>query len=82
MVKRLPSISELPLSEIVIPADRLRPISEAKVAALMQVIEEGVFLGAITVRRTDKINTLIDGAHRHEAMCRLGRESIRADVRL
>jgi ParB family chromosome partitioning protein len=46
----------------------------------MQVIEEGVFLGAITVRRAGRVNSLIDGAHRLEAMSRLGRETIRADV--
>ncbi|NJS39826.1 MAG: ParB N-terminal domain-containing protein [Rhodobacteraceae bacterium] len=76
----MPSITELPIAEIVVPKDRLRPVGEAKVAALMQVIGEGVFLGAITVRRAGKVNTLIDGAHRLEAMSRLGRETIRADV--
>lgn len=76
----MPSIVELPVAEIVVPKDRLRPISEAKVAALMQVIEEGVFLGAITVRRAGKVHTLIDGAHRLEAMRRLDRTSIPADV--
>lgn len=76
----MPSITELAVADIVVQKDRLRPISEAKVAALMQVIEEGVFLGAITVRRVGKTNTLIDGAHRLEAMRRLGRETVRVDV--
>lgn len=80
MVERMPSITDLPVADIAVPKDRLRPISEAKVAALMQVIEEGVFLGAITVRRAGKVNVLIDGAHRLEAMRRLGRETIPADV--
>ncbi|MBL9047844.1 MAG: ParB N-terminal domain-containing protein [Tabrizicola sp.] len=80
MVERMPSITDLPIAEIVVPKDRLRPVSEAKVAALMQVIGEGVFLGAITVRRSGKVNTLIDGAHRLEAMRRLERETIPADV--
>ena len=79
-MKALPTFTELPIAEITVPQDRLRPISEAKVAALMQVIGEGVFLGAITVRRAGKVNTLIDGGHRLEAMRRLGRETIRADV--
>jgi ParB family chromosome partitioning protein len=79
-MKALPTFTELPIAEIAVPQDRLRPISEAKVAALMQVIGEGVFLGAITVRRAGKVNTLIDGGHRLEAMRRLGRETIRADV--
>lgn len=79
-MKALPTFTDLPIAEITVPQDRLRPISEAKVAALMQVIGEGVFLGAITVRRAGKVNTLIDGGHRLEAMRRLGRETIRADV--
>ena len=80
MVERMPSFTDLPLVDITVPTDRLRPISEAKVIALMQVIDEGVFLGAITVRRTGQSNTLIDGAHRLEAMRRLGRETVRVDV--
>lgn len=80
MTERMPSITELAVADIVVPKDRLRPISEAKVAALMQVIGEGVFLGAITVRRVGKTNTLIDGAHRLEAMRRLGLKLIRVDV--
>lgn len=79
-MKALPTFTDLPIAEITVPKDRLRPISEAKVAALMQVIGEGVFLGAITVRRAGKVNTLIDGGHRLEAVRRLGRETIRADV--
>lgn len=79
-MKSLPTFTDLAVADIVVPADRLRPISEAKVAALMQVIGEGVFLGAVTVRRAGKVNSLIDGAHRLEAMRRLGRATIRADV--
>jgi ParB family chromosome partitioning protein len=79
-VKKLPTFTALPVADNTVPADRLRPISEAKVTALMQVIEAGVFLGAITVRRTGTVNTLIDGAHRLEAMTRLGRETIAVDV--
>jgi ParB family chromosome partitioning protein len=79
-VKKLPTFTALPVADITVPADRLRPISEAKVTALMQVIEAGVFLGAITVRRTGTVNTLIDGAHRLEAITRLGRETIAVDV--
>ena len=76
----LPSFTDLPIADIMVLTDRLRPLSEAKVAALLQVIGEGVFLGAVTVRRAGKVNTLIDGAHRLEAMRRLGRETIRANV--
>jgi ParB family chromosome partitioning protein len=79
-VKKLPTFTALPVAEITVPETRLRPVSEAKVAALMQVIGAGVFLGAITVRRAGTVNTLIDGAHRLEAMTRLGRETIAVDV--
>ena len=79
-MKSLPTFTDLPIADVVVPEDRLRPLSEAKVIALMRVIEAGVFLGAITVRRVGKVNILIDGAHRLEAMRRLGRETIRADV--
>ncbi len=79
-VKKLPTFTALPVADITVPADRLRPISEAKVTALMQVIEAGVFLGAVTVRRVGTVNTLIDGAHRLEAMKRLGRDTIAVDV--
>jgi ParB family transcriptional regulator, chromosome partitioning protein len=80
MAERKASLSDLPVTDIVVPKDRLRPISEAKVAGLMIVLEDGVFLGAITVRRVAKTMVLIDGAHRLEAMRRLGRATIRADV--
>jgi ParB family chromosome partitioning protein len=79
-VKKLPTFTALPVAEITVPETRLRPVSEAKVTALMQVIEAGVFLGAITVRRVGTVNTLIDGAHRLEAMTRLGRDTIAVDV--
>ena len=79
-VKKLPTFTALPVAEITVPENRLRPISEAKVTALMQVIEAGVFLGAVTVRRVGTVNTLIDGAHRLDAIKRLGRETIAADV--
>lgn len=80
MVKRLSSFTELPVDQITATEDRLRPLSEAKVAALVELIGNGLFLGAITVRRAGQVNTLIDGAHRLEAVRRLGHASIRADV--
>ena len=76
----MPSFADLPVEAIVVPADRLRVLSEAKVAALMGLIDDGVFVGRITVRRAGKANTLIDGAHRLEAMRRLGRATIPVDV--
>jgi ParB family chromosome partitioning protein len=79
-VKKLPTFTALLIRIITVPETRLRPVSEAKVTALMQVIEAGVFLGAITVRRVGTENLLIDGAHRLEAMKRLGRDTIAVDV--
>ena len=79
-VKKLPTFTALQIRIITVPETRLRPVSEAKVTALMQVIEAGVFLGAITVRRVGTENVLIDGAHRLEAMTRLGRDTIAVDV--
>jgi ParB family chromosome partitioning protein len=79
-VKKLPTFTALQIRIITVPETRLRPVSEAKVTALMQVIGAGVFLGAITVRRVYTENLLIDGAHRLEAMKRLGRETIAVDV--
>ncbi|MCA3451165.1 MAG: ParB-like nuclease domain-containing protein [Rhodobacter sp.] len=79
-VKKLPTFTALKIGDITVPENRLRPVSEAKVTALMQVIEAGVFLGAVTVRRVGTVNTLIDGAHRLEAMKRLGRDTIAVDV--
>jgi len=79
-VKKLPTFTALEIGDITVPETRLRPVSEAKVTALMQVIGAGVFLGAVTVRRVGTVNTLIDGAHRLEAMKRLGRDTIAVDV--
>lgn len=80
MIERRATITELPVGDVHVSQDRLRVTSEAKVLALMQVISEGVFLGAITVRRSGKMNILIDGAHRLEAARRLGLETIRVDL--
>jgi len=71
----LKTITDLPLTEITL-AHRLRPVSDAAVTALMQVIEEHGFTVPVIVRRTRPGFRLIDGAHRVAAMERLGRETI------
>lgn len=71
-----PSITELPIADIVVPKGRLRVVSEAKVLALMDMIGEMGFIGRISVRHNSKASTLIDGAHRLEAMKRLNRAMI------
>lgn len=71
---------DTPLAEIARGA-RLRPVSEAGVAALMASVEAlGGFTDAIRVRREKSGFTLLSGGHRLEAARRLGHETIRADV--
>lgn len=65
--------------------DRLRPASEAGVAAVMASIEElGEALTPIVLRRKGSGQAarlvLIGGLHRLEAYRKLGRETIRADI--
>jgi ParB family transcriptional regulator, chromosome partitioning protein len=71
-----PTITELPIADIVVPKGRLRVVSEAKVLALMDMIDEMGFIGRISVRHNSKVSALIDGAHRLEAMRRLNRVTI------
>lgn len=80
MITPRPTFTELPVAEITVQNDRLRVVSEAKVAALMALISDIGFMGRIRVRRAGKVNTLIDGAHRLEAAKRLGLKSIPTDV--
>lgn len=67
---------ELPIRDIAVRQDRLRPVSEATVAVLVQVIEEHGFTVPVLVRKTRKGFVLIDGAHRLAAMTRLGRDAV------
>ncbi len=76
MIELMPTFTELPVAEILVPDDRLRGVTEPGVAALMEMIGTYAFTTPITVRRTGGQNVLIDGAHRLEAMTRLGHASI------
>jgi ParB family transcriptional regulator, chromosome partitioning protein len=80
MTKRLPTITELVIKDIIVPKDRLRVLSEAKVLALMGTIKEFGFSGAIKVRRAKGTNTLIDGLHRLTAASRLDYSMIPSDA--
>lgn len=71
-----PRTIELPIRDIADRQDRLRPVSEATVAVLVQVIEEHGFTVPVLVRKTRKGFVLIDGAHRLAAMTRMGRDAI------
>lgn len=66
----------MPIRDIAVRQDRLRPVSEATVAVLVQVIEEHGFTVPVLVRKTRKGFVLIDGAHRLAAMTRLGRDAV------
>jgi len=79
-VEELKTVENLPITSIVL-GRRLRPTSEDAVLSLMHSIEEvGQFYTRILVRRTPKGDFLIDGAHRLEAMRRMGRQNIPAVV--
>ncbi|TNF21839.1 MAG: chromosome partitioning protein ParB [Rhodobacteraceae bacterium] len=81
---RLIETREMPIAEIEVE-NRLRPVDELGVLAILATVAEG---GSITdpidVRRVRKGKVvsfrLVDGAHRLEAMKRLGREVIPASV--
>jgi len=75
MVEHLSTITELAIADIEIGA-RLRPVGEAQVAALIMLIEQNGFTQHVVVRRTRSGFTLLDGAHRLEAMTRLERDTI------
>lgn len=70
-----PATRELPIAEIDV-SGRLRPVGEDQVAALIELIEEYGFTTPVLVRKTRAGFVLIDGAHRIEAMRRLGFEAI------
>nr|WP_286174241.1 ParB N-terminal domain-containing protein [Rhodobacter sp. NTK016B] len=64
------------LIEEIALTERLRPVAEDRVAALIELIDAYGFTTPIVVRKTRTAFTLIDGAHRIEAMRRLGHNSI------
>lgn len=75
---------EMPIADIEVDG-RLRPVDELGVAAILSTVAEGQSItDPIDVRRVRKGKAvsyrLIDGAHRLEAMKRLGREVIPASV--
>lgn len=81
MAEPVASITDLAVADIVC-RDRLRPVSEAGVAALIASIGElGVIKDAVHVRRKkDGTFHLMAGAHRLEAARRLGMERIAVKV--
>lgn len=76
MAELMPTITHLPVAEIGSEEGRIRPVSEASIAALMRVIGDHGFTSPIIVRRKRDGFSLIDGAHRLEAMRRLGGDDI------
>lgn len=78
-LKIVTAASEIEIAAIDI-GERLRPVSEATVLALMHVIEEHGFTVPILLRKMRAGMRLIDGAHRLEAMLRRGATHIPAMI--
>ncbi|PIV76433.1 MAG: chromosome partitioning protein ParB [Rhodobacteraceae bacterium CG17_big_fil_post_rev_8_21_14_2_50_65_11] len=76
MTKFMPSVTVLPISDIAVLPDRLRPVSAATTAVLRQVIGDFGFTVPVLVRRTRKGFVLIDGANRLAVMTALGQTTI------
>lgn len=73
----IPSISMLQLELIKVTDDRLRPVSDAAVAAIATSIEEHGLIYPLVVRRTKGPRyELVDGGHRRAALERLGVEMV------
>lgn len=75
------TISLLPVNAIEVN-DRLRDISEAKVLALVEVMEMFGCVVPILVRKKGGRFHLLDGAHRLEAAKRLGMDQLPASVQV
>lgn len=85
-----PDLTKLPMTDVEIAKidetglwpqhDRLRPVSEATVRALVHVIEQHGFTVPILLRKMRGALKLIDGAHRLAAMKRLGAATIPAII--
>lgn len=80
MITYIPTLKELPITEIVARAERLRPVDKDAVTGLIGLIEEYGFTTPVLVRKTRNGFVLIDGMHRIEAMRGLGREMIPVTV--
>lgn len=76
MITFHPATQELAIADVKVLENRLRPVSEAAVEALIALIEEYGFTSPILVRKHRWGYALLDGAHRLEAMKRLGKETI------
>ena len=75
MADLMPAVTELEIAQIAV-GERLRPVDQAGVAALVMVIEDHGFTVPIIVRRKKSGFVLIDGAHRLAAMQQRGAVTI------
>lgn len=66
------AVTSLRVDDVVVARDRIRPVAEAGVEALLHVIKTYGFTTPIIVRKVKAGFVLIDGAHRLEALRRLG----------
>ena len=78
MLDLLPTITSLPIADVIVKSDRLRGVSEAEVLALVEIILEFGQTTPILVRRTKAGFVLVDGLHRLEASRRAGLTDIPA----
>lgn len=79
MIERLTTITELPVDQVRVVA-RLREVTQVGVANMRDLIRRNGFLGRILVRRTQKGDFLLDGAHRLAAAQALGMTMIPCDI--
>lgn len=71
------SVRELPITQIEVNDDRLRPVSATAVAAFADSIREHGLIYPVTVRRLPKGRfELVDGGHRLAALVELGHEVV------
>jgi len=71
------SVRELPIAQIEVNDDRLRPVSATAVAAFADSIREHGLIYPVTVRRLPKARfELVDGGHRLAALVELGHEVV------
>ena len=76
MSELLPKITSLPVADIKVPDDRIRPVSDTSVTALVQVIRDYGFTTPLIIRRKKDGFYLVDGLHRITAARRINLDEV------
>lgn len=76
MSELLPKITSLPVADIKVPDDRIRPVSGTSVTALVQVIRDYGFTTPLIIRRKKDGFYLVDGLHRITAARRINLDEV------